>query len=612
MQIRKLRLLNYKSFADSGWLSFSSGFTVVIGKNNVGKTALLEAINLEIANKPHRSQSSDPGVPVNPQSTVDVEVQTTGQEFKLINLAHGGEVDVPVPMTPESQAERLSFAKGIYERPDLRLVLRVVEGNFYGRQYPSHGLFQPGNQRLYVPATPLVDKQSAVFTKVLGGDSDSMPRVIKEGYKKSIYVFRAERLNIGRIGATATSILAADGANLAAVLMMMQSNFARFNRFNDHVSEIFPTIKRVVVAPVGNQFEIRIWSVAPETEREDLAIPLQESGTGVGQVLAILYVAMTVEKGCIVIDEPNSFLHPGAAKKLVQILKQYKQHQYILATHSGDLIATAEPDAIQLVTWSKGESRTEELDRARLDDLKRILIEVGVSFSDLFGFDRAVWVEGPTEEACFPIILRKLRASMPLGLIFLAVKNTGDFEAKGHQKKLIWDIYNKLSAGISLLPSMVSFSFDRERRAQSDIDDLIRESKGRVHFLPRLAYENYLLVPEAIAAAINSVPRDGHQDVTIAQVQDWIAANGGGFGGKTTSVWSGDTADLRWLQTVDAPKLLKSLFDELSGVNLEYQKTVHSIALTEWLLEHCPNHLEELAEYIESLTTTNTDIVALA
>jgi len=107
MQIRKLRLLNYKSFADSGWLSFSSGFTVVIGKNNVGKTALLEAFNLEIANKPHRSQSSDPGVPVNPQSTADVEVQTTGQEFKLINLAHGGEVDVPVPMTPESQAERL-------------------------------------------------------------------------------------------------------------------------------------------------------------------------------------------------------------------------------------------------------------------------------------------------------------------------------------------------------------------------------------------------------------------------------------------------------------------------------------------------------------------------
>jgi len=48
-------------------------------------------------------------------------------------------------------------------------------------------------------------------------------------------------------------------------------------------------------------------------------VPLSESGTGVGQVLAILYVVFTSEyPRTIVIDEPQSFLHPGAVRKLFE------------------------------------------------------------------------------------------------------------------------------------------------------------------------------------------------------------------------------------------------------------------------------------------------------
>jgi predicted ATPase len=45
-------------------------------------------------------------------------------------------------------------------------------------------------------------------------------------------------------------------------------------------------------------------------------------------VLAILYVVMTSNHPqTIIIDEPQSFLHPGAVKKLIEVLKQYPQHQ---------------------------------------------------------------------------------------------------------------------------------------------------------------------------------------------------------------------------------------------------------------------------------------------
>jgi predicted ATPase len=225
-----------------------------------------------------------------------------------------------------------------------------------------------------------------------------VPSIAAQAIQKSIYVFRAERLNIGRTNAAEARVLNTDGSNLGAVLGTLQGSRAWFSKYNKHVTEILPSIREVSVAVVGTDFEVRVWAIDPSTEREDLAIPLQESGTGVGQVLAILCVVMTVKNGVIVIDEPNSFLHPGAAKKLVQILRQYDQHQYVLATHSADLISTAKPDIIHLVRWEDGESKVEKIDATIVNDLREVLTEIGVSFSDLFGYDRVIWVEGPTEE----------------------------------------------------------------------------------------------------------------------------------------------------------------------------------------------------------------------
>lgn len=613
MQISKLRIRNYKSFRDSGWLDFSSHFTIIIGQNNVGKTALLECFRLRLlqSHKPHRSRKTSSRAPLDPTTRIDLELRLTGEELLHSQLTHGGAAWIPVPSALIGD-EQKAFAQSIYEKAALNLALQARPGEVLtATRYPSHGLFTKASPQHCIYGSPNQNKQSIDIQPAPSvSEADGLPSIADQSFAESIYVFRAERLAIGRTTAGGTTILLPDASNLAVVLMALQGNAHRFDRFNKHVTEIFPSITRVSVATVGNEFEIRIWSIDIATEREDLAIPLSESGTGVGQVLAILYVAITIERGLIVIDEPNTFLHPGAAKKLIQILKQYEQHQYVIATHSGDLVATADPEIIQLVTWSEGESSVQAIDKSKLDDLRRILLEVGASFSDVFGFDRAIWVEGPTEEVCFPMILRKLRGTTPLGVAFLAVKNTGDFErkTKGDQKKLIWDLYGRLSSGFALLPAAVTFSFDRESRTDQQIDDLKRESRGRVHFLPRLTYENYLLHPDAIAAVLTDLPREEQGPVTAEMVTEWIKANGGRFA--QSKDWSGEIDEAQWLATVHSPSLLSSLFDELSGTNFEYSKTTHSVLITEWLLEHRPAALSELAAYIDTLSPHKSGVTA--
>ncbi len=605
MKILKLNLNNYKSFRSSGWLDFSPNFTVVIGQNNAGKSALLEAFRLW-ANpvRPHRRLET-PTEQLANDSFLLFDLSMTGEELTRTVLVMDQEIHVPVPSQPSGSQERTKFARDIFRKDSVVLSLRASFGTGLGAQnYPSHMLFEhraSTSSPIYVPLRGSRREQVVLETNdPQAGGSDSLPLVAQTACSRGVYVFPAERLNIGRTQATEARILNPTGTNLGAVLGTLRENDAWFARYNRHVSEILPSIKQVAVAIVNSEFEVRLWSVDPATERHDLAIPLQESGTGVGQILAILCVVMTVKSGVIVIDEPNSFLHPGAAKKLIQILRQYPQHQYVLATHSADLISTAKPEIIHLARWQDGESKVETVDATKVDDLRTVLAEIGVSFSDLFGYDRAIWVEGPTEEICFPLIVEKLLKRGELGLVFVAVRNTGDFEKKRIPKQLIWEIYAKLSSNALLLPSAVVFSFDREARTDKEIEDLERQSEGRAHFISRLTYENYLIHPDAIAALINSLPREGKPDVTSEQVSLWLTTNGGMF----RPNWNGSITHEPWLRKMHAPSLLNTLLNDLASTGDNFEKTSHSKFLTEWLIEHRPDALAELADYVEALVET--------
>jgi AAA15 family ATPase/GTPase len=60
MYLSKFQLLNYKSFRDSGVLEFKPGINIIVGANNSGKTALLEALSLNFQNNIHKSLTTFP------------------------------------------------------------------------------------------------------------------------------------------------------------------------------------------------------------------------------------------------------------------------------------------------------------------------------------------------------------------------------------------------------------------------------------------------------------------------------------------------------------------------------------------------------------------------
>lgn len=167
-----------------------------------------------------------------------------------------------------------------------------------------------------------------------------------------------------------------------------------FQDYNALVHRIFPSIYEVSICPsekIADHLEILVRTDEPDSRRMDLAIPLNECGTGVGQVLAMLYVAMTAQyPQVIIIDEPSSFLHPAAARKLIECLKAYPQHQYIISTHSPEILRAADPHTLIFIKWERPASIIQVLDANNLDDLRKLLMDVGAKPSDVFGADRVL------------------------------------------------------------------------------------------------------------------------------------------------------------------------------------------------------------------------------
>jgi hypothetical protein len=330
-------------------------------------------------------------------------------------------------------------------------------------------------------------------------------------------------------------------------------------------------------------------------------------------------VLTSQEPRTIIIDEPQSFLHPGAAKKLVEILRKFPQHQYFIATHSPMIIAAANPSTIVKLRYEDCETKASVMNSEDVKEQRSLLAELGVGLSDIFGADNILWVEGETEEICLPVIIEKVLKKSLIGTTIIKVRTTGELlqQKKKNLTEIIFDIYDQLSKGKSLIPPALGFVFDSEGKPKSFQEDIKRKSRNRVKFLERRMYENYLLHAAAITGVLNDTfnKYEALQDktITVTEVQEWLdkkKEEGYLDKGKVRKEISED----KWLGEVDGYNLLKELFEEFSanedGVTLvPFRKTKHSVEITKWLVENEPNHLAEVTQLLKDVLEKEEEVL---
>jgi energy-coupling factor transporter ATP-binding protein EcfA2 len=604
MRILSFQIFNYKSIRETATIELEPGFNVVVGPNNVGKTALLEALSLSYSSNPHRSIDRPKGAPVSPSSSTRAKFILEKEEVRNFLLSN--------------RDFWLGIRQGITIGNPIAQIIKpfidineIIFEHMFGDQ--NNGPVDAESIPYY--ANPNSNpQQHFAFQATVDGDSDAftfmgngqrgihISQAAEACARTGVYMFRAERFNLGKRTFGDSKILRPDASNLPEVLNALQANPSRMEKLNGFLTAIFPSITRIVLEPVKNQeVEIRCWIAPPDTERDDLSFPLSSSGTGVGNVLAILYVVLTSETPkTIIIDEPNSYLHPGATRKLVEILSGYKQHQYILSTHSPEVISAASPRQILRLSWDGKQTVIEPIGPGQAQSMRGILSDLGVRLSDVFGADGVIWVDGSTEEQCFPLILSACPDRKQMGIVFRSIDQTGDLLGSDRRAKELVRIYRKLSEGIALIPAAVTFSLDREHMSDEKLSELKRQVSSKLHFLPRVNYEGYLLHPIALAMLMKDLD-GGQTSVTPDQISQWFIDYGGQakYHGRPSKQVPYGSPD--WPYTVNGACILHDLFDNFFEGREVYRKTSHAQQLTKWLIDNDPAWLDELRDYILEL-----------
>jgi predicted ATP-dependent endonuclease of OLD family len=392
MYISRFQLLNYKSFRDSGVLEFQPGINIIVGANNSGKTALLEALSLSFETSPHRSIETlpQPNSTPNRESVAKVTLIFTKAEIHSLfdNLSpncYVGLSSAGNSYLPASEVLAL-FQKWMDNPNDVELTVSKSTANSVNRDGisikdldPAIKLTEYRPEKFTIGSSRnrnkniLIKDDSGRFSLDQGTNETDSSYTEKDFFVTIFHRFR-ERVSqlqaqrfVGDCSVGNDEELNSRASNLAEVIHLLESPSKKklYESFNQHVSTMFPQFEWVSTKILSKQtrqppdLKILLWPTKTlESGREDLAFSLSDCGTGTGQVLAILYAVLaSPEPRPIIIDEPQSYLHPGAAKKLIEILKEFPQHQYFIATHSAEIISAANPSTIVKLRSEGGQTQ---------------------------------------------------------------------------------------------------------------------------------------------------------------------------------------------------------------------------------------------------------------
>jgi hypothetical protein len=161
---------------------------------------------------------------------------------------------------------------------------------------------------------------------------------------------------------------------------------------------------------------------------------------------------------------------------------------------------------------------------------------------------------------------------------------------------IVADIYRNLSSAHAILPTTVAVSLDGDKHDMKEKGNLERAFGSVLHFLKRRCY--YLIHPAAICAAMNETESFKAEPIEQEKVDGWIKANGRDPKYKADA---DEPFSARWLNEVDAPRLLEELFQGLSEAREIYRKPLHSVQMTRWLIANDRPFLDELVEYVIGL-----------
>ena len=171
-----------------------------------------------------------------------------------------------------------------------------------------------------------------------------------------------------------------------------------------------------------------------QVEEGNLTVPIGMIGEG---SQAMLRLIDQLERGApiMVIEEPETHLHPALVKRVGELLADTsrKGKQLFICTHSPFLVEQSSLDSFFVV--KKERDRTQVSSIGHIDQLKELLLDIGMRPSDVLFSDAILVVEGLSDEVFFHHLSNIIDAPLA-GRHVKIVRSNGS--SRGKRKVAFW------------------------------------------------------------------------------------------------------------------------------------------------------------------------------
>lgn len=578
MKLVSVKLSNYKSVKQSELIKINEQATIFAGKNNTGKTSLIEAI-YKITNGSF--------VDFIPQGskTTDLEMRVNFSEEEFLNIRkifneNGYKLDGHYNyriIYRYDQTLNLTCLMALQMIVESASDPSVIE--------PFDFLSNDSTQsQTEIKAKYQLSNVNSLGTTILGTPGFLAPlmQFIKENFvfiSGNRYVPNSEK-------ALLQQDLSINGENLNSYLYTLHNNNEKvYDVIINTFKEIFDDVTSVNT-PINLDQNTNI---SLSFEGVNKPIQLFNCGSGFTHVLLLLCVLYSQENRIVLFDEPHVYLHPSAEKAIYDLINETDSHQYILTTHSPILINYPFKKNLYLVNKKDGFSKF-----TQLDSVREILNDIGVSNSDFALSDKVLFVEGPTEEAVIPMILNHFKMKQ-IGYNYRILKmgGTGNEFSKKSAMQNHKDKLDLILNGITDSPIPYLILIDRDEKDEAKIAELKEKYGESIQVLERREFENYLIdCHEEVAAVINAncneavITSDKVEQFIIDLLRQTDNSNLYRFRGIIDS----------HLEQVIGSSVLELLFLEYG---LTYNKVVHGKELVSHILKNRPDKLESFKDLLK-------------
>lgn len=528
LTIRDVEIRNYKSIGNV-LLDNVKRLNIIIGKNNSGKSTVIDALRLFYNGHGRNDWTEDyvvGGCPTflwhNYDTTVPIELNVTFQAN-----AHWASELLKQNAKDEKLIEKLSSASISVNK----LVYFDKPGNnthflIHSMRWGTLELVKPLDLK-NIQQAPLrfIAKDSRLDNPLYVNVSSPTADIIKTILTTTKYALVPAKRRISeqeqRIGSGAFN-LPLDGSNLKNVLQRLKNSNRpeernSFRRIKERMDKL--NFSSGVMESVGIDQNVDLTF----DRDKQTSFPLSAQGTGTQEILIYLVNAILCQNHVFAIEEPENHLHYDGQRALLEVLEEESERNQIFITSHSSLFVdrvSYELAAVYLTRIGK-DGQTELHNIGGPEDFELIVEQIG-NISSLVLPDAVIFVEGESDEAIFREISATLKVFSRARLEFIGMSGREKLPYFAQIKFLLRaskDIpFYYLADGTA--------GKDRQhvinevcKSAKDNVgldDDQISRLRSSIFVLSRPQIEAYLLKPEVIEQVFQ---------IPTGQAKSWFETN---------------------------------------------------------------------------------------